>query len=577
LSILRKTKVIVIFLLLSCLSFAAVARENVIDNRRGIFHPVIATQGMVSTQEKLATQVGLEVLKEGGNAIDAAVTIGFALSVTLPRAGNLGGGGFMLIHSANTKEIVAIDYRETAPLGATKDMFLDENGEVDPDKSKFTHLAVGVPGTVAGMALALEKYGTFSLKKALEPAIDLAENGFPVSQDLYESLIFAQERLQRSPSSKEIFYKDGNNPYEVGELLIQKDLAKSLKLIAEEGIEAFYQGEIGEKIVEDSLANGGIMTKEDLASYQPVIREPIKGNYRDYRIYAMSPPSAGGVHLVQMLNVLEKFPIRDLGFNRANTLHLLTEVMKLSYADRSKFLGDPDFVDVPVSQLISEEYADTLRSKINLNKATPSVEILPGNPLAIEESPETTHYSVMDQEGNVVSNTYTLNFSYGIGWTVAGTGILLNNEMDDFAAKPGVANAFGLIGGEKNTIEPGKRMLSSMTPTIVLKEGKPFLVTGSPGGSTIITTVLQLIINVIDHQMNIAEATNAPRIHHQWQPDQLFVENALNGDTIELLKAKGHFIVTTGAWGSTQSIMSVEGIMYGASDPRTPDALTLGY
>ena len=576
-SILRKTKVIVIFLLLSCLSFAAVARENVIDNRRGIFHPVIATQGMVSTQEKLATQVGLEVLKEGGNAIDAAVTIGFALSVTLPRAGNLGGGGFMLIHSANTKEIVAIDYRETAPLGATKDMFLDENGEVDPDKSKFTHLAVGVPGTVAGMALALEKYGTFSLKKALEPAIDLAENGFPVSQDLYESLIFAQERLQRSPSSKEIFYKDGNNPYEVGELLIQKDLAKSLKLIAEEGIEAFYQGEIGEKIVEDSLANGGIMTKEDLASYQPVIREPIKGNYRDYRIYAMSPPSAGGVHLVQMLNVLEKFPIRDLGFNRANTLHLLTEVMKLSYADRSKFLGDPDFVDVPVSQLISEEYADTLRSKINLNKATPSVEILPGNPLAIEESPETTHYSVMDQEGNVVSNTYTLNFSYGIGWTVAGTGILLNNEMDDFAAKPGVANAFGLIGGEKNTIEPGKRMLSSMTPTIVLKEGKPFLVTGSPGGSTIITTVLQLIINVIDHQMNIAEATNAPRIHHQWQPDQLFVENALNGDTIELLKAKGHFIVTTGAWGSTQSIMSVEGIMYGASDPRTPDALTLGY
>lgn len=573
----RKTKFIVIFLLLFSLSFAAVARENVIYNRSDIFHPVIATQGMVATQEKLATQVGLEVLKEGGNAIDAAVTIGFALSVTLPRAGNLGGGGFMLIHSAKSKEIVAIDYRETAPLAATKDMFLDANGEVDPDKSRFTHLAVGVPGTVAGMALALEKYGTFSLKKALEPAISLAENGFPVSQDLYNSLIFAQDRLQRSPSSKEIFYQDGNNPYEVGELLIQKDLAKSLKLIAEQGIDAFYKGEIAEKIVADSLANGGIMTKEDLASYQPVIREPIEGNYRGYKIYGMSPPSAGGIHLVQMLNILEQFPIRDLGANRADTLHLLTEVMKLAYANRSQFLGDPDFVDVPVSQLISQEYADTLRSKINLNKATPSVEILPGNPIGREESPETTHYSVMDQEGNVVSNTYTLNFSYGIGWIVPGTGILLNNEMDDFAAKPGVANAFGLIGGEKNSIEPGKRMLSSMTPTIVLKEGKPFLVTGSPGGSTIITTVLQVIMNVIDHQMNIAEATNAPRIHHQWQPDKLFVENALNGDTIELLKKKGHEVVTTGARGSTQSIMSVDGIMYGASDPRTPDGLTLGY
>jgi gamma-glutamyltranspeptidase / glutathione hydrolase len=577
---LRRTKFrfiwLIIFAAFCLIKINTLAQEFPIHSADDIFHPVVARNGMVASQEDLATKAGLEVLKEGGNAVDAAVTIGFTLAVTLPHAGNLGGGGFMLIHNHQKRETIAIDYREKAPLAATQDMFLDENGEVDSQKSRFSHLAVGVPGTVAGLTLALQKYGTISLERAIKPAIELAENGFPIDEDLRYSLVFAKKQLQASPASRAIFYKPDGSPYQVGEILVQKDLSESLKLIAQEGKKAFYQSKIADKIVAKMKANNGLITQEDLAKYQPVIRQPVRGNYRGYEIYSMPPASSGGVHLIQMLNILEKFPIRSLGHNTAKTLHLMTETMRLAYRDRFQYMGDTDFVNVPINRLISKQYADELRKKINLQKATESQSILPGV-IHPKESLNTTHYSVIDKYGNAVSNTYTLNFSYGTGITVPGTGILLNNEMDDFTAKVGAQNAFRLVGGEANAIAPEKRMLSSMTPTIVLKDGNPFLVTGSPGGSRIITTVLQIIMNVIDHQMNIAEATNAVRIHHQWFPDELQVEKDLNGDTIQLLKKKGHKIVLGQAIGSTQSIMSVNELFCGASDPRTTGALTLGY
>lgn len=572
----KPIRLLLVFLSWQFCTVNVAAQDTTTITPQTIFHPVTAKNGMASSQEDLATEAGLEVLQEGGNAIDAAVTMGFTMAVTLPRAGNLGGGGFMLVHLADSQEAIAIDYREKAPALATRDMFLDANGEVQPNQSQFSHLAVGVPGTVAGMTMALEKYGTISLERALKPAIELAEAGFPVDEDLHQTLITVQERLEASPASTEIFYQEGGIPYEVGDILVQEDLAQSLKLIAEEGATAFYQGEIAEAIVTDMEANGGLITKQDLATYQPVIRPTIEGNYRGYKIHSMPPPSSGGIHLVQILNILEKFPIRALGHNTAKTIHLMAESMKLAYADRSKFLGDADFVSVPIAQLISKDYASTLSQKIDLDSATPSSEIYPGNPYQVE-SRDTTHYSVIDQYGNAVANTYTLNLTYGTGLTVPGTGILLNNEMDDFSIKPGVPNFFGLVGGEFNAIEPEKRMLSSMTPTIVTKEGKPFLVTGSPGGSRIITSVLQVIMNVIDHQMNIAEATNAVRVHHQWLPDELQYEIGLNGDTVELLKDKGYQVVDGYAMGSTQSIMKVDDILYGASDPRRPGALTLGY
>ena len=574
----RKNQVIISFLLsLTLIIGSASAQTTSFYNPRDIFHPVIARNGMVASQERYATEAGLAVLKEGGNAVDAAVTVGFTLAVTLPEAGNIGGGGFMLVHMAKDNQTLAIDYREKAPKAATRNMFLNGNGEVDLKKSRFSYLAVGVPGTVAGLTMALEKYGTISLERALKPAIDLAEKGFPVSEGLHNSLIATKAQMQASPASMAIFYKPGGVAYEVGEMLVQKDLAKSLRLIAKDGAKAFYQGAIASAIVADMQANGGLITKEDLAAYQPVIRQPIRGTYRGYEIASMPLPSSGGVHLVQMLNVLEGFSVRELGHNTAQTIHLMAESMKLAYADRSKFLGDSDFVPVPVAGLTSKSYANDLRRKININRATQSLEIAPGNPNKFSESTNTTHYSVMDKYGNAVANTYTLNLAYGTSLTAAGTGILLNNEMDDFSAKPGVPNAFGLVGGEFNAIEPEKRMLSSMTPTIVMKDGKPYLVTGSPGGSQIITSVLQVIMNVIDHNMNITAATNAIRVHHQWLPDELRVEQGLNGDTRRLLTEKGHKIAVKDAMGSTQSIMRVGNSFQGASDPRRLGALTLGY
>jgi gamma-glutamyltranspeptidase / glutathione hydrolase len=555
---------------------AAVAQQGAIYSERDLVHPVHGQNGMVATQEAEATRIGLEVLQNGGNAVDAAVTVAFALAVTLPSAGNIGGGGFMIVHDAASGETVAIDYREKAGGKAFRDMFLDQAGEADPEKSRYSGLAVGVPGTVAGLVLALERYGTIGLAEALAPAIELAEQGITVSEDLAASLEDMRDRLEKWPSSTRIFYKAGGAPYRPGDTLVQRDLATSLRLIAEQGPKAVYGGPIGAKIVAEVARAGGHLTIDDFRDYEAVVRAPVRGDYRGYEIVSMPPPSSGGVHIVQILNTLEGFPIGFLGHNGAETIHLMAEAMKLAYADRSEYLGDPDFVDVPVAALTSEAYAEHLRSLISRGRARPAAEIGPGD-LAPYESPETTHFSIVDAAGNAVANTYTINFSYGTGLVAEGTGILLNNELDDFSAKPGVPNAYGLIGGDANAVAPDKRPLSSMSPTIVLADGEPFLVTGSPGGSRIITTVLQVIMNVVDHGMNIAEATHAPRIHHQWLPDELRIEEGLSPDTVRLLEQMGHTVSVQDAMGSTHSIMVTEAGLFGSSDPRTPGALTLGF
>jgi len=545
-------------------------------DRKAIFHPVYARNGMVVSEERYATEAGLQVLKEGGNAVDAAVTVGFALAVTFPRAGNLGGGGFMLVRLAETGEVVAIDYREKAPLAVTPETFLDSSGNVDTEKSRNSVLSAGVPGTVAGLSLALEKYGTIPLERAIRPALELAEKGFPVSDNLARSLEDAKERMEKEPGSMRIFFKEGGEAYLPGDILVQKDLAETLRLISENGPDEFYEGEIAAKIAMFMKERGGLITEKDLKEYRAALREPVRGDYRGYDIYSMPPPSSGGVHLIEILNILEGFPLGEYGHNTAKTINLMAEAMKFAYADRSEHLGDPDFKEVPVRELTSKEYAAKLRERMSPGRVTPSVRIKPGE-MPREEGSDTTHFSVIDSNGNVVSNTYTLNFDYGSKITVPGTGILLNNEMDDFSMKPGEPNAYGLVGGSANAPEPGKRMLSSMTPTIVLKDGEPFLVTGSPGGSLIITTVLQVITNVIDFGMNISEATNAPRVHHQWLPDKLRIERGISGDTLRILTERGYTIDTGNTMGSVQSIMKKGEFIYGASDPRRPGGLAEGY
>ncbi|TVS08896.1 MAG: gamma-glutamyltransferase [Gammaproteobacteria bacterium] len=567
---------LILLALIVLLPAAPVVADEAIFSERDIFHPVFGQNGMVSTQEELATRIGVEILEAGGNAVDAGVAIGFALAVTLPRAGNLGGGGFMLIHSAEDDETVALDFRETAPAAAHRDMYLDEDGNVVPGRSRFTHLAVGVPGSVAGLALAAERYGTRPLAELIAPAIKLAEEGITVTPDLANSLASLRARFEPWPASRSIFFDDAGQPLGVGATLVQSDLAHSLRLIAEQGTSAFYDGEIAERLVADMEAHGGLITREDLRGYQPVMREPVTGTYRGHEIISMPPPSSGGAHIVQILNTLEGFPLADLGHNSAAAIHLLAEGMKLAYADRSEYLGDTDFVDVPLAELTAKSYGEALRASIDPDRARPAEEIRPGRLLPFESN-DTTHYSVMDSAGNVVATTYTINFSYGSGIVAAGTGILLNNEMDDFSAKPGVPNAFGLIGGDANAVEPGKRPLSSMTPTLVRRDGEIVLATGSPGGSLIITSVLQILLNVIDYDMNIAAATAAPRIHHQWLPDELRIERGLSVDTLRLLEALGHNVQERDAMGGTQSIMRGPGGFYGASDPRRPGALTLGY
>ncbi len=558
----------------SVVLFAQLAHSSaILEGER--MHPVQAKEGMVVTSHFLATESALEVLKNGGNAIDAAVTAAFSLAVTQPRSGNIGGGGFMLISSEKNDDVIAIDYREKAPAKATVDMFLDEKGDADSQKSRYSHLAAGVPGTVAGLAMALEKYGTISLAEAIAPAIKLAEEGFIVTPRFSDGLKNIKDRMMGWESSVKTFYKADGSFYEPGDLFVQKDLAATLKRIAEVGATEFYTGKTAELLVAEMAKHGGLITMDDMKNYAPVIRKPVHGDYRGYDIYSMSPPSSGGAHVVQILNILEGYPIGEYGHNSSKTLHLMAEAMKRAYADRSLYLGDEDFVKVPLKGLISKEYAASLRSGIDPYKAMPSKMIAPGKPLPYESN-ETTHFSIVDKFGNAVSNTYTINFSYGSGIVVEGAGFLLNNEMDDFSAKPGVPNAYGLIGGEANKVEPNKRMLSSMSPTIVKKDGKNFLVTGSPGGSRIITTTLQVIMNVIDHGLNIKSAVAAPRIHHQWLPDEIRIEEGLSQDTIDALKLMGHEVTQKDAMGAIQSIMVKDGMMYGGVDPRRSTALAAG-
>jgi gamma-glutamyltranspeptidase/glutathione hydrolase len=537
-----------------------------------LVHPVLGASGMVAAQNSLSAEVGAQVLADGGNAVDAAVAVGFSLAVTLPRAGNIGGGGFMLIYDAANDETVAIDYRERAPLGATRDMYLDADGNVDRQLAMFSHLASGVPGTVAGMYLAHEQYGSLPWARLLQPAIEQARNGIVVSYDLAALLAGRQERLCRDAAACRYFYKDDGTPYEPGEILVQEDLAATLELIALEGPDAFYRGAIAELIVAEMERGGGLIDAASLAAYAPAVREPVRGTYRGFEVVSMPPPSSGGVHIIQMLNILEQFPVATYGYGSADSFHLLTETFRLAYADRSEHLGDPDYYDVPQEWLMSKAYAKELAASIDMRSARKSTDVAPGV-APVQESEDTTHFSVIDDEGNVVSNTYTLNFSYGSNIAVDGAGFLLNNEMDDFVSKPGVPNAFGLLGGDANAIAAGKRPLSSMTPTIVFADGKPWFATGSPGGSRIITTVLQMIVNVIDHGMNIAEATAAPRIHHQWLPDVLTLEPGISPDTIRLLKARGHEIQEAQyTMGSVQAVAIRDGVYRGASDPRRPNA-----
>lgn len=541
-----------------------------------VFHPVRATQGMVASVDAMATQVGVDILKQGGNAVDAAVAVGYALAVTHPQAGNLGGGGFMLLRTKDGAT-TAIDFREMAPAGATRDMFLDEQGNLDSKKSLTSPLASGTPGTVAGLSLALEKYGSLPLNSVVRPAIKLAQEGFIVNDALADDLkTYGSEVLPHHENSKAIFWKDGE-PLKKGDKLVQQDLANSLTMIAENGPDAFYKGEIARQIAQQMQQNGGLITTDDLAAYQAVERTPVSGEYRGYQIFSMPPPSSGGIHIVQILNILENFDMKKYGFGSADAIQIMAEAEKYAYADRSEYLGDPDFVNVPWQALTSKAYAKSIAGQIDINKAKPSSEIRPGK-LAPYESDQTTHFSVVDKDGNAVAVTYTLNTTFGTGIVAGNTGILLNNQMDDFSAKPGVPNVYGLVGGEANAVGPKKRPLSSMSPTIVVKDGKTWLVTGSPGGSRIITTVLQMVVNTIDFGMNVAEATNAPRFHHQWLPDELRVEKGFSPDTLKLLEQKGQKVALKEAMGSTQSIMvGPDGELYGASDPRSVDDLTAGY
>lgn len=541
------------------------------------FLPVVAKQGMVVGPERLATEIGLDMLQRGGNAIDAAVATGFALAVSYPRAGNLGGGGFMLVHLADDERQTLIDYRETAPAAATRDLFLDEDGEVDRERAYFSHQAAGVPGTVAGLVLAQERYGTLPLAEVLAPAIELAERGLEVSFALNYELNSRAERLYLNPEARRLFFRPDGSVHQMGDHWRQPELAWTLRQIAEHGSKGFYEGEVARRIVAEMEAGDGLITMADLKGYRALERSPVRGNYRDFEVVSTPPPSSGGIHIIQILNILEGFDLQAMGHNSAAYLHHLAESMKLAYADRSRFLADPDFVAVPVAELTSKSYAQRQRALIKPAEATPSADIAPGQVL-IDESRDTTHYTVADRFGNVVSNTYTINFSFGSHIAVPGTGMLLNNEMADFAANPGQANPFGLVEQEANRVEGGKRPLSSMSPTMVFRDGKPWLATGSPGGSIIITAVLQTVLNAMAFDMNVATAAASARVHHQWLPDRLLVEQGISPDTLQLLRQMGHTVdIAERTLGRTQSIMLENGHFLGATDTRRPGGHVAGY
>lgn len=531
--------------------------------------PVRARHGMVASASAIASQIGVEIMKRGGNAVDAAVAVGLALAVVYPVAGNIGGGGFMTIRMADGRTTV-IDYREMAPGRASRDMYLDERGRVIPEASTIGYRAVGVPGTVAGMALAWKKFGTLAWEDLVRPAEKLAREGFPVDDRLIGSLRAYRSVLSRFPDTRRIFLRNGRG-YREGDILRQPELAATLRRLMEYGPDEFYRGKTARLIAEDMARNGGLITLDDLKSYRAVERRPLRTTYRGYEMITVPPPSSGGVALIEMLHMLEPYDLAALGHNSSDYIHLLVEVMRRAFADRAAFLGDPDFSPLPVAGLISRAYADERRKTIDMKRATPSTEIGHGNPLPYE-SEQTTHYTIVDAAENVVSNTYTLNSGFGSGVVAHGTGILLNNEMDDFTSKPGVPNQFGLIQSEANSIAPRKRPLSAMTPTIVLKDGRPYFAVGSPGGPTIINTVLQVILNIIDFHMNIQQAIDMPRVHHQWLPDRIVYEPfGLSRDTIEALKRRGHtFIDRPRYMGDAQGVMidPETGMRLGAADGR---------
>ena len=531
----------------------------------------ISSDGVVVTQHYLATEIGENILAQGGNAYDAAIAVGFALAVVLPRAGNIGGGGFMVIYDEDSNDTYAIDYREKAPAASFRDMYLDENGEFDILKSTFGYNAIGVPGTVHGFWSVHQRFGSLPWADLIHPAIILAERGFVMSDYMAQTLNNYSEKMSYYDETRNIFLR--NYPNLKDSRLIQNDLAKTLKRIQKDGLNGFYSGETALLIAADMKENGGLITEQDLLDYRSIWRDPIKGTYRGKTIVTMPPPSSGGIHLIQMLNILENFELGSYEHNSYQYVSLLSETMKYAYADRSEYLGDPDFFEVPISKITAKEYAKIISASIEELGVLPSSKINPGmyiNP----ESNETTHFSIADKFGNVISNTYTINSAFGSGVTIKGTGILMNNEMDDFSGQPGVPNQFGLLGGIANEIEPAKRPLSSMTPTIVFDNGDPFLAIGSPGGSRIITAVLQIILNVIDFEQSLEEATDSKRVHHQWYPDDIDIEETYN--QINELMDLGYRIDIIDTATCTQSIMIDDGEFIGVSDLRRPDSLALG-
>jgi gamma-glutamyltranspeptidase/glutathione hydrolase len=559
-----------LFLLVIACSFNL---EATIFNSKAIVHPEIGENGMVVSQHYLATNVGHSILEEGGNAYDASIAVTFALAVVLPRAGNIGGGGFMIMFDETSQKSYSIDYREVAPEAATKNMFLSSDGSVNKIKARQGVLSIGVPGTVYGMWEVHKKFGSLPWSKLLAPAIQLAEDGFLVSPFMADALNRRYEKLGKYKEFNRIFYS--NYPVKMSQRLKQPNLANTLKIISVNGAKGFYEGEVAKKIDGFMKQNGGLITKKDLKNYRPIWRETLQGTFNEFEIVSMGPPSSGGVHVIQMLNILENYDLIKMGHNSPTYTALLTESMKYAYADRSKYLGDPQFYDVPVQSLISKEYAKNIYKKIKLNLITSSDTIHPGSELK-HESMDTTHFSVADKNGNIVSNTYTLNSGYGSGVIINGTGILMNNEMDDFVSAPGAPNQFGLIGGEANKIEPFKRPLSSMTPTIVLKNGKPVFATGSPGGSRIITTVLQFLLNTLVFKMEISDATIAPRIHHQWKPDVLILETGFDMLHAKKIESFGQKIYLSGPGTALESIEIKDDLFYGFGDTRRPDSRAKG-
>ncbi|WP_079587849.1 MULTISPECIES: gamma-glutamyltransferase [Bradyrhizobium] len=546
--------------------------------------PVAAEKGMVVTAQHLATEVGVDILKHGGSAIDAAVAVGYALAVVYPAAGNLGGGGFMTIRFADGRKTF-LDFREKAPRAASRDMYLDKDGTIIKGLSTTGWLAVGVPGTVSGLEYARKKYGTMTLKSLIEPAIKLAEDGFSLEQGDVDMLASATEDLRKVPATTEIFLNKGQ-PFAAGQRLVQPDLAGTLRLIRKHGADSFYKGKTGAAIVKASRAGGGIIDQEDLDRYKTRELPPVECDYRSYHVISAPPPSSGGVAICEMLNILEEYPLRDLGWGSAQALHYEIEAMRHAFADRNGLVGDPDFVGIPIQKLIDKGYAAKIRDTIKPDRAGISGDIRQG--VAPHEGSNTTHFSIIDDAGNAVSMTVTLNDWFGAKVVASGTGVLMNDEMDDFTSNPGAANSYGFVQGDANAIVPGKTPRSSMTPTIMTRDGKPVLILGTPGGSRIITTVLQTILNVVDFQMNIQEAVDVPRIHHQWMPDVTNMERyALSPDTSKVLESMGHRFENSEPTNHVAAILVGapklggkaigRNRFYGANDPRGGTGQALGY